>query len=146
MRFPLSFGDAQVVEVVVLGDVRENDARATLLGGEPLDGRPQRLLEDVVGQEHAAPVAADEALREPERFGDPARFVLVGVEETVDPVLLAVAQQPKELARVGAAGDEHQLGEPRLDERFDCIRHHRPVVQRQQVLVRDPRERSEPTA
>ena len=49
-------------------------------------------------------------------------------------------------ARVGVAGVDHQLGHARVDERFDRIRDHRPVVDRQQVLVRDPRERIEPGA
>src|SRR6185312_6239632 len=42
------------------------------------------------------------------------------------------------------AGDEHQLRDPGADERLDRERDHRPVVDRQQVLVRDPGERIEP--
>ena len=59
------------------------------------------------------PVAVDEPLGQPERLGDAARPLLVGVEEPVDAVLVAVAEQAEELARVRAAGDEHQLGRPR---------------------------------
>src|SRR4029077_2420562 len=80
--------DAQMVEVLVVRDVREYDARAAFLDRKPLDGRAQGVLEDVVGQQHAAAVAADEPLREPKRLRDSARFVLVGVEEAVDPVLV----------------------------------------------------------
>ena len=35
---------------------------------------------------------------------------------------------------------------PARDERLDRVRDHRPVVDRQQVLVRDPRERMESAA
>ena len=77
----------------------------------------------------------------PERVGDPALPLLVGVGEPVDAVLVAVAEQAEELAGVRAAGDEHQLADPGGDERLDRVRDHRPVVDRQQVLVRDPGER-----
>ena len=40
-------------------------------------------------------VAVDEALREPERLGDAARLLLVGVEEPLDAVLMPVAEQRK---------------------------------------------------
>ena len=56
-------------------------------------------------------------------------------------MLVPVAEQPEELARVGAAGDEHQLGDARVDERLDRVGDHRPVVDRQQVLVGDQRQR-----
>jgi hypothetical protein len=72
---------------------------------------------------------------------DSAGLVLVGVEEPVHPVLVAVAQQPEELARVRAAGDQHQLLHARVDERLDRPADHRPVVDREQVLVRDLRQR-----
>ena len=42
-----------------------------------------------------------------------------------------------------AAGDEHQLADPGRDDRLDRVRDHRAVVDRQQVLVRDPRQRME---
>ena len=76
----------------------------------------------------------------------PPGLLLVAVEEPVDPVLVPVAEQPEELARVRAARDEHQLVDARLHERLDRVRDHRPVVERQQVLVRDPRQRMQPRA
>src|SRR5205823_14859704 len=54
--------------------------------------------------------------------------------------------QAEELARVRPAGDEHELGHARLHERLDGVGDHRPVVDREQVLVRDPRQRIEPRA
>src|SRR6266566_2978615 len=81
-----------------------------------------------------------------ERLRDPARLVLVGVEEPVDPVVVAVPEQAEELARVRPAGDEHQLGDARLDKGLDRVGHHRPVVDREQVLVRDQGQRVQPRA
>ena len=52
-----------------------------------------------------------------------------------------VPEVSEELAGVRPARDEHQLADPLLAERLDRVRDHRPVVQRQQVLVRDPRQR-----
>ena len=105
-----------------------------------------RPLEHVVGEHHDAAVAVDEPLGQPERVRDAAGLLLVAVEELVDAVLVAVTEQPEELARVRAARDEHQLGTPGADERLDRVGHHRPVVDRQQVLVRDPRQRMEARA
>src|SRR5581483_2784227 len=103
-------------------------------------------LEDVVCEEHADLVAADEALCQAERLGDAARLFLVGVEEPVDAPLVAVAEQAEELARVRPAGDEHDLVDAGTHERLDPVRDHGTVIQGQQVLVRDPRQRMEPRA
>ena len=138
--------DAEMAQMLVLRDVREHDAPAVLLLLEVLDDRLQRALEDVVGEHHAHLVARDEVLRQPERLGDAAGLLLVAVGEQVDAVLAAVAEQPEELAGMRPAGDEHQLDDARLDERLDRVRDHRPVEERQQMLVRDPRERMEPRA
>src|SRR5581483_6885230 len=96
----VELGYAEMPEVLLLVDAREDDTRAPLLRLEPLDDRPERALEDVVGEEDAATLAADEPLRKPERLGDPAGLLLVGVQEPLDPVLVAVAEQPEELAGV----------------------------------------------
>ncbi len=132
--------------MLVLLDAREHDAGAAGLGAEVPHDRLERVLEDVVGEHDADLVAVDEPLGEREGVGDPARLLLVRVEETVDAELVAVAEQAEELARVGAAGDEHQLAQTGLDQRLDRVRDHRPVVDRQQVLVGDPRQRMETRA
>src|SRR5205823_2225466 len=95
----------------------------------------------VVGEHHAHLVAADESLGERERVGDAACLLLVAVEELVDGVVVAVAEQPEELACMCAAGDEHQLVDACADERLDRVRDHRPGVQRgraTQPLSRQP--------
>jgi hypothetical protein len=132
--------------MLFLEDLREDDPRPTRLPGEPFHHGSEWTLEDVVREQDAAAVAADEALSQPERLRNAARPLLVCVEEPLNPVLLSIAQQSKELPRVGAAGDQHQFREPGLHERLNGIRDHRAVVQRQQVLVRDARERGEPAA
>ena len=90
-------------------DPREDDPRSALLRAEVLDrGRSERSTTLSASMTHARS-PRDEPLGEAERLGDPTRLLLVRVEEPVDPVLVAVAEQTEELARVRAAGDEHEL-------------------------------------
>src|SRR5439155_7086080 len=87
-----------------------------------------------------------EPLREAERLRDAARLLLVGIEEPVDAMLMPVAEQAEELPRMSAACDQHQLVDPGIDECLDREVDHRPIVNRQQMLVGNPRERVEPGA
>jgi hypothetical protein len=59
---------------------------------------------------------------------------------------VTVAEEAEELAGVRPSGDEHRLGHAGPDERLDRVRDHRPVVDRQQVLVGDAGQRIEPAA
>ena len=43
-----------------------------------------------------------------------------------------------------AARHDHDLGDPGLDEGLDPVADHRPVTDRQQVLVGDPGQRMKP--
>ena len=99
----VELGHAEVAEVLGVGLAGEHDAGPVLLRREVLDDRADRALEHVVGEHHHARVAVDEPLGEPERLGDAAGPLLVAVEELVDAVLLAVAEQAEELAGVRAA-------------------------------------------
>ena len=101
---------AEVAQVLDVALGREDDPAAALLPLEVVDDVLDRALEDVVGEHHADTVAADETLGEAERLRDATRLLLVPVGEPVDAELLAVAEQAQELARVHAAGHEHQLG------------------------------------
>ena len=143
---PVELRDAEMAEVLRFREPRQDDASAALLTLEVLDRQADRLLEHVVGQHHDDPVALPEALRQAQSVRDAALLLLVGVEEAVDPVVVPVPQQAEELARMCPPGDEHDLGDAGRDERLDGVRHHRPVVDRQQVLVRDAGERVEPSA
>ena len=102
-----------------------------------------RVLTDVVGQHHQHRVAVDEPSGQTESFGDPTRPLLVAVAQAVDAELVAVAQQTEELPRVRAAGHQHDLRDPSVHQGFDAPVDHGPVVDRQQMLVRDPGQRME---
>ena len=125
---------------------REQEPASALLGGEVRGRRGDRPSEDVVGEHDDAAIAADEPFRQPERLGDPPRPLLIGVEQPLDPVLVAVPEQPQELARMRSSGHERDLGDAGADERLDRIEHHWAVVDRQEVLVRDPGQRMQPRA
>ena len=119
----------------------EQDPGPALLFFETLEGRGDRLLDDVVGEDHADAVAADEALRQAQGLGDPACLLLVRIGEEVDPVFVPVPEQPEEFACVSPAGDEHHLPHACAYECLNGIRDHRPVVDGKQVLVSNQGER-----
>src|SRR5215469_12422998 len=108
---------------------------------ERLDRCSQTSLEDIVCKHHDNLVALNEVVGKRQRVGDTARPFLVGVEEPMDAVLSATAKETEELAGVGAPGHHHQFSHPRLDQRLYGIAHHWAVIDRQQVLVSDPRKR-----
>src|SRR5215212_4150831 len=142
----VELGDAEVAQVDRVVDLGQDYAGPGRLGEEVGHGRAHAALEDVVGQQDHHPVAVDEPLGQPQGLGDAAGPLLVGVQEPVDAVLVAVAEQPQELAGVGAAGDHHELGDPGRDQGLDGVGDHRPVVDGQQVLVGDAGQRMQPRA
>ena len=111
---------------------------------EVVDRRADGAADDVVGQHDHHPVAVDEALGQRQGLGDAAGPLLVGVGEAVDAPLVAAAEEAEELAGVGAAGDHHDLVDPGRDQGLDGVGDHRPVVDRQEVLVGDAGEGVEP--
>ena len=135
-----------MAQVLGLGDRCEHDPGAGDLGGEGLDRRSDRRAEDVVGQHHEHVIVADELLGQAQRLGDPAGALLVGVEQKVDAILLAVGQQAEELTRMRAAGDDHHLRDSGDNERLDRVRDHRAIPDGQQVLVGYPCQRVEAAA
>ena len=96
----VELGHAEVAQVLGILLAREQDPRAALLRAR--SSRPSARIECSTTLSasitHDA-VAADEPLGEAERLGDPARVLLVGVREPVDPPLVPVAEQAEELAR-----------------------------------------------
>src|SRR5271165_4288055 len=62
----------------------------------------------------------------------------------VEPELAAIAQKPQEVAGRAAAGNDHDLRDSCPAERFERIVDHRLVVDRQQMLVGDLRQRPKP--
>jgi hypothetical protein len=127
-------------------DPGEQDLSAARLCGERLDVRPDAVLDDVVAEHDDDAVVVGEMLGQAERLGDAALAFLVGVVELLEAERLPVAEQAEELARVLAARDDHDVVEPGVDERLDRVVDHRLVVDGQQVLVRDGRERAEARA
>ena len=83
-------------------------------------------------------------LAERERSGDPALAFLIGVVEMLQAELPPVAQQAQEVAGVLAPGDDEDVGDAGVDQGLDGIEDHRPIEDRQQVLVGDAGQRVEP--
>ena len=90
-------------------------------------------------------IVGDEVPREADRMGDAQRATLVAVGQ-VEAELVTIGQQLHDVADAAAAKDDHHLADAHLAQRLDRVIDHRPVVDRQQVLVRDTRQRSEARA
>ena len=131
-------GHAEVAQVLGLGHLGQQDARADRIGAERLDHGPDGPLDDVVGQHDEHRPAPGEVLGQPERLGDAARLLLVRVGQLIDAVLAPVAEQAEELAGMGPPGDEHDLVDAARHHGLDRPGDHRAVVNRQEVFVRDP--------
>ena len=129
-----------------IGLFRKDDSSTTFLLAKRFRTVANRPAEDVVTEQNHRAVASHELFGKAERFGDAPRLVLVRVEKPVDAKLLPVAEQAQELSCVRAPRDQHHLGYAGHHERFDRVADHRPVVDRQQVLVGDPCKRVEAAA
>jgi hypothetical protein len=90
---------------------------------------------DVVAENDANLVPAGEIFRELQGIGNPALAFLVGVVQMAKAKLPAVAQQPKKIAGVAAAGHYQDLCNPGVDERSKGIEDHWLVIHGEQVLV-----------
>ena len=94
---PVDLGHAEALGV---GHLLEQDLRARLLLAEVRRTAARDvLLDDVVAEHDADRLAVGEVLAEPERVGDAALALLVGVVQVLEPELAAVAEQPQEVAR-----------------------------------------------
>src|SRR5207245_11246986 len=74
-------------------------------------------------------------------FGDAASTFLIGVIEMAQSELCSVAEKPKELAGMIATGDHHDSLDASAGELLERVVHHWPVVDGEQMLVCDARER-----
>jgi hypothetical protein len=79
-----------------------------------------------------------------QRVGDAAFALLVGVVNVLQPELFAVGQKPQEIARIPAARDHQDVVNAGVHQRLNGVINHRPVVNGQQMLVRDFGQRKEP--
>jgi hypothetical protein len=75
--------------------------------------------------------------------GDAEGAPLVAVRE-IEPEVGAIGQELDDVAHALAPHHDHHLADPHPGERLDRVVDHRPVVDRQQVLVGDDGQRVEP--
>ena len=137
----IEFGDAEALRVRHPVEQRAGIERAVL--ELPRDARQGRAAKDVVAEHAAERVVAHEVPGQPDRVRDPERAGLVAIGQ-VEAEGRAVRQQLDDVADALPADDDHHLADPHPGERLDRVVDHRPVVDRQQVLVGDDRERIEP--
>ena len=137
----VELGHAEALRVRDLVEQRAGPERAALeLGGDAVE---RLAAQDVVAEDAAERVVADEVAGQPDGVGDAQRARLVAVGQ-VDAEGRAVRQQLDDVAHALATDDDHDLADAHPGERLDRVVDHRPVVDRQQVLVGDDRERVEP--
>jgi len=99
------------------------------------------VLDDVVAENDANLFAVDERLCEPERVCDAAFAFLVGVVNAVQVKILAIGEETKEVAGILPASDDDDVLDARIHQCLDGVENHRPVVNWQQMLIGDTRER-----
>ena len=133
--------DAEPLRVRDLVQQRAGAPRAAVEAAGRVLERP--AAEDVVAEHDAEAVVADEVAGEPDGVRDAQRAALVAVRE-VEPEVPAVAQQLDDVADALAADDDHHLADAHARQRVERVVDHRPVVDRQQVLVGHDRERKQP--
>ena len=75
-------------------------------------------------------------------MGYPVRVALVPVRE-LEPELRSVAEQLDDVANAPPAEHDHHLAHAHVAQCLEGIEDHRPIKDRQQVLVRDARQRVE---
>ncbi len=131
----VEFGHA--VALRVADPVAEDGGLALLLG------RPDRFqqqgceahaVEDVVSQDQAGAIAADELLSDEEGLRQAVRAGLLGIRET-DAVVGAVAQQAPEGRQVLRGADDQDVPDARQHQRADGIVHHRLVVDGEELFA-----------
>ena len=139
-------------EPLGVGDLLDEDLRPVALFGPRADRFDLGELEEVVPEAHDELPGPGEALGHPDDLRDPARLGLHLVREVeLEERLLrparrhaAVAEQVDQLARVPLPRhDQHVLDARQLQE-LERVVDHRPAADREQVLVRDARQLTEP--
>ena len=132
-RHPEAFG---------IRNLLEEDSRSRRLFFKAARVGPDVVLEDVVAEHDADPVAVGEIFAQSQRVGDPAFAVLIRIVDVLEAEVFSIPEQSQEVARRVPAGNEHDLFETGAAQRFERIVDHRLVVHRQQMLVRHLGERT----
>ena len=102
-------------------------------------------VEDVVAQDHGAAVVADELLAQDEGLCQTVRGGLNFILQ-MDAVLAAIAQQRLKAGRVGGGGDDQDILNARQHEGGQRVVDHGLIVDGQQLLAGDHRQRIKPGA
>jgi len=129
----------------VLDPVAEHRGAAFLCRGALQLLGEMLAVEDVVAEDQAHRVVADEFLADQEGLGQAVRRGLLGIAEA-DPELAAVAQQVAVLRQVLWCGDDQDLADTGEHQHRDRIVGHGFVVDRQQLLGYPEGDRVQPGA
>ncbi len=132
--------DAEALGVVNVVAEDRRPPRLGVLDGARQVARQAVAVEDVVAEHQGARLAGDEVLADGEGLREAVRRGLLGVGE-VDAVARAVAEQALEVGQVGRRGDDQDVLDARQHEGAEGIVDHGLVVNRQQLLAGDERER-----
>src|SRR5215212_8545656 len=118
----VEFGDAEALRVV---DLLQEYLGAAALVSVRAHGLADVALDDVVAQDDADRLAVGERLAEVERRRDAALALLIGVVEVAQAEVAPVLEELEEVAGGVAARDDHDVGDPGVDERLDGVVDHR---------------------
>ena len=133
--------DAEALGVVHI--VAEHGGAILLRHGLPQMGRQPGTVEDIIPQNHGAAVVADKFLAQDERLCQTVRrgLHLVGKADTK---LAAVAQQPLKVRQILGRGDDQNIPDTRQHQRRERIINHGLIIDGQELLGCDHRQRIQP--
>ena len=132
--------DAEALGVVDVVAEDRGAARLGVLHGARQVARQAVAVEDVVAEHQGARLAGDELLADGEGLRQAVRARLLGVGE-VNAVARAVPEQALEVGEVRRRGDDQDVPDARQHEGGQRVVDHGLVVDRQQLLAGDERER-----
>lgn len=137
---PVELHDAEALGVVHVVAEDRGAARLGVLDGARQVARQAVAVEDVVAEHQGARLAGDELLADGEGLRQAVGARLLGVGE-VHAVARAVPEQALEVGEVGRRGDDQDVPDARQHEGGQRVVDHGLVVDRQQLLAGDERER-----
>ena len=132
--------DAEALGVVHVVAEDRGAARLGVLDGARQVARQAVAVEDVVAEHEGARLAGDEPLADGEGLRQAVGAGLLGVGE-VHSVARAVPEQALEVGQVRRGGDDQDVPDSRQHEGGQRVVDHGLVVDRQQLLTGDERER-----
>ena len=137
---PVELHDAEALGVVHVVAEDRGAARLRVLDGLLEVAAEAVAVEDVVAEHQGARLSGDEVLADGEGLRKAVRRGLLGVGQ-VHAVARAVPKQALEVGQVGRGGDDQDIPDARQHEGAKRVVDHGLVVDRQQLLAGDERER-----